>query len=259
MLAERPRHRVDLLVEQHEVAGDRRLAVGRRLEVQDGGDAHRRQQGLPHLGDRLRARHRHLEHAAADVAPGAAERLLDLLAVERRSRRRRRPGGAERRGARRQRLAQGRRELDGVAAALVVHVHDVRRHLVEVVVHRRHLEAAGEEPRHHRRHLLIEQHEIAHDHRLVADLLERRVGAEREARLDGDALDRHGQVGARHPDAEDVAGLELPGLAERLLDQLPVGIGGAGHAGDREHEHGDDEKRAHRDTLPAGSTPSASE
>src|SRR5438132_13800827 len=81
-----------------------------------------------------------------------------------------------------------------------------------MVVDRRHLEPTAEEARHHGGDLLVEQHEIAHDHRLIAHLLERGVRAERESRLHGHALDRHREIGARHSDSKDVTVLELPGL-----------------------------------------------
>ena len=130
MLPQRPRDGIDFLVEQHEVARDRRLAVGQGLEIQHGDHAHGGKQGHAVLRDGLRAWHRDLEDAGTEVTARAPEGLLDLLGVQR-GRAGRGCGGrrgrtSERRGARRQRLAQGRRELDGVAVPLVVHVHDVR-------------------------------------------------------------------------------------------------------------------------------------
>ena len=93
--------------------------------------------------------------------------------------------------------------------ALVVHVHHVWRHLVQVIVNCRDLETAREQAGHHRWHFLIEEHEIAHDHHLVSDLLERGVGPEGKRGLDGHPLHGHGQVGPWHADPEDVAGLQL--------------------------------------------------
>ena len=78
-----------------------------------------------------------------------------------------------------------------------------------MVVHRRHFQAAGEQARHYGRDFLIEQDEIAHDHRHVAHLLERRVRAQREASLDRYTFDGHVQVAAWHTDAEDVPRLQL--------------------------------------------------
>ena len=91
-----------------------------------------------------------------------------------------------------------------------------------------HLEATGQQTRHHRRHLLIQQDKIAHDHRVVTDLLECGVRAEGESCFHGNALHRDVEVRARHADTVDVAGLHLPRLAEGLLHGLPVGIRGPG-------------------------------
>src|SRR2546427_154810 len=85
---------------------------------------------------------------------------------------------------------------------------------------------AAEHPGHHGRHFLIEEDQIAHDHRVGPLLLERRVRAEGERRLHRHALHGDAEVGARHADAEDVAGLELSGLPERALHGRPVGRGG---------------------------------
>jgi hypothetical protein len=65
---------------------------------------------------------------------------------------------------------------------------------------------------HDGRHLGVEQDEIAHHHRVIADLLERRVRAEREPGLDRNALDGDVEIGPRHPDPKHVAGLQLAGL-----------------------------------------------
>ena len=74
-------------------------------------------------------------------------------------------------------------------------------------MHRGDLEPAAEEAGHHRGHFLIEQDEIAHDHRVVARLLEGCIGSQGKSRLDGDTLDGDRKVGARHADPEDIAGL----------------------------------------------------
>jgi hypothetical protein len=98
--------------------------------------------------------------------------------------------------------------------------------LVQVVVDGGDLEPAAEETRHYGRHFLVEQDKITHDHRLVAHLLERRVGPKGEPGPHWDTFDGDGEVSARHPDAQDVAGLHLTPLAERLLNRIPVRIGG---------------------------------
>src|SRR5262245_64166377 len=114
----------------------------------------------------------------------------------------------------------------------------------------------GEEAGHHRRNFRVEQDEIAHHHRAVADLSERGVRAEREARLDRHALDRDAEVCPRHADPEDIAGLELARLAERLLDGLPVrlsrghGRRRAQHRQRREnHRHEVDRLESHHSLL----------
>ena len=95
-------------------------------------------------------------------------------------------------------------------------------------MHCRNLETTGKQSGHHGRDLLIEQDEIAHHHRVVADLLECRVRAQRESRLHRNALDCDAEIGARHADAKHITRLHLSGLAEGLLHGLPVGISGEG-------------------------------
>ena len=112
---------------------------------------------------------------------------------------------------------------------LVVHVHHVRRHVIEVVVDGSDLEPPAEEAGHHGLHFLIEQDEIAHDHRLVSHLLERRVRSEGEPSLHRDTPNGDGEIGPGHPDPEDLAGLNLARLAELPLHCLPVGVCGACH------------------------------
>ena len=55
--------------------------------------------------------------------------------------------------------------------------------------------------------------------------LEREPGAEGEARLDRDAVERDLQVGARQADPIDAAGHDGPFLAKGLADGLPIGLG----------------------------------
>src|SRR5262245_7863306 len=79
------------------------------------------------------ARRRHLEETAADIAPGPAKRLLDLLRVERWASRRgrRRAGRAQRCATGGQCLPERFGQLDGITVTLVVHVHHMRRHFVQ--------------------------------------------------------------------------------------------------------------------------------
>src|SRR5262249_60188006 len=94
-----------------------------------------REERLSHLSDPLGARHRDLEHAAADLTACTSEHLLDLLAWERRGSswrgRRRRP---KRRPARGQCLAKSLGELNRITVTREVHIHDMRGRLVEMVV-----------------------------------------------------------------------------------------------------------------------------
>ena len=64
------------------------------------------------------------------------------------------------------------RQLQGVAVSFVVHVHHVRRYLVEVVVQAGDLKAVVEQSRHHGGNFFVKQHQVAHDHRVVVQLLE---------------------------------------------------------------------------------------
>jgi hypothetical protein len=78
-------------------------------------------------------------------------------------------------------------------------------------------------PLHHAGHLFVQQHQVAHDHRAaVVHRLERGIGAEGEAGLDGDALDADLQARAGHANAEDVTRHHRAALAEDLLDGRPV-------------------------------------
>ncbi len=83
VLLERASDRIHLFVDQHEVAGDRRLALGGWLEIDHRRHAHGREQRAAHLGDRFRARNRDLEHPATNVSTRTSQGLLDLFGVER--------------------------------------------------------------------------------------------------------------------------------------------------------------------------------
>ena len=109
---------------------------------------------------------------------------------------------------------------------LVVHVHHVRRHVVQVVVQGGDFEALVKQVLHHGVDFFVQQHQVAHDHRAVIELLEGRVGAEGEAGLHGHAIDGHLQIGARHAHAKDVAWHHRAGPAQRILDGVPIDVGG---------------------------------
>src|SRR5215204_219903 len=92
-----------------------------------------------------------------------------------------------------------------------------------VLVDRRLLDAPLLQPVDHWVVLVLSEHQIAHDQRLVlARLLEGRVGAKRESRLYIDALGGDAEVAARHVDAVDVAIDPLTLFTDRLPDRVPV-------------------------------------
>ena len=90
---------------------------------------------------------------------------------------------------------------------------------------RGHLDPVLDKRLHHRVHLRAREHEITHDHGIVAHRLECEPGAKREARLDLDAIEGDLQVGTRQADPINSAGLERTLLAEGLSDRFPVGLG----------------------------------
>jgi hypothetical protein len=66
-----------------------------------------------------------------------------------------------------------------------------------VIVQSSHLDAARRELRHDRIDLVLGQHEIAHHHPLVANLLEGEPAAERKTGFQLDAVERDLQIAAR--------------------------------------------------------------
>ena len=120
---------------------------------------------------------------------------------------------------------QQRRQLDRIALSQHMHVHREGPVAQQMVVQRRHLDAAREQLRHDRVHLLLGQDEIAHHHGAVAHFLEGKPAAERETWLQFDAVQRRLDIGARQANAIDAArgGARF---AERLRDLLlPVLLG----------------------------------
>ncbi len=115
------------------------------------------------------------------------------------------------------------RKLGRRAVTADVHVHHVRGLVQQMVVERRLLDAAFLELREHRADLVLEQHEVAHQHRLgVAHLLERDPRAKRQCGLHGHTADRDVEVTARHPDLVGPVRLQCPGLSERHVHLFPV-------------------------------------
>ena len=88
------------------------------------------------------------------------------------------------------------------------------------------------ELRHDRVDLFLGQDQIAHDHALIAHLLEGEPAAERKAGFERDAVERDLQIGARQTDPIDAARHRRTGLSERLADlRLPAVIGRQGEPG----------------------------
>ena len=104
----------------------------------------------------------------------------------------------------------------------------------DVIMHGGDLEAALDQLGHDRINFGLEQHEIAHHHRAAMHRLERGPAAERQGRPDGDAIERHLQVGARKAVAMNVAGYG-GGPSQCFIDLLPVDLLGTGCGGHRPH------------------------
>jgi hypothetical protein len=116
------------------------------------------------------------------------------------------------------------------------HMHVHREGLVaqEVIVQRRHLDAARGELCHDRVDLGLGQHEIAHHHALLAHLFEGEPAAKSKPGLQLDPVECDLQIGARQADAVDTARRRRAGLAKCFADlRLPVigkdGTGRRGH------------------------------
>jgi hypothetical protein len=116
-------------------------------------------------------------------------------------------------------------ELHRVAVPCDMHVHGGGLGAEEVVMQSRHFDSVLDQHRHHRIDLVMGQDQVAHDHGLIAHGLEGEPGAEREARLDVDAVERDLQVRARQADAVDAARRHRAFLAEGFADRLPVRLG----------------------------------
>jgi hypothetical protein len=101
----------------------------------------------------------------------------------------------------------------------------------DVIVYGSDVDAVFDQLSHHRIDLGLEQHKIAHHHGAAMHWLERRPPAERQRGPDGDAIERHLQVGARKPVPMDIAG-HGGGPSSRFVDLLPVDLLGAGSSAD---------------------------
>ena len=97
-----------------------------------------------------------------------------------------------------------------------MHVHVVHPRLVpqEMIVQRGDVDAVVEQRGHHRIHLVLRQHEIAHHDVHAGALRHGDPTAESKRRRSLDVRDRHADVVARDVDLQHV-GLVIPLLAER--------------------------------------------
>ena len=96
--------------------------------------------------------------------------------------------------------------LHRIAVPAHMHVEGGGARPQQVIVHRRDLDTAFDQLRHDGVDLGLQQHEIAHDHRAAVHRLEGHPAAEREGRLDGDAVKRHLEIGARKAVTMNIAG-----------------------------------------------------
>src|SRR5271165_161376 len=231
VLAERFQHRVHFAGDQYEVAGDRRFAAAGRLKVDRIGRAHWWRDVHPIVLDRFRAGNAELVDAAIIGALGI-ERLIDGGGVEIDLRRWRRGSGREGRLAFRERSVERGCKLHRLALAEHMHVHCERLIAQKMIVQCCHLDSACRKPCHDRGDLVHGQYKIAHDHALIAHLLEGEPAAERKAGLQLDTVERDLQIGARQADPVDATRRRGTGLPKRLADaRLPVVIGCEGEPG----------------------------
>src|SRR3954465_2573917 len=92
-----------------------------------------------------------------------------------------------------------------------------------MVVNRGLFDAACLQRAHDRRDLVLEEDQVAHDHRLAVRItLECRPSSQSKGRLDGDIIQLHRQVGAGKSEPLDTAGVGSSFPAEYLLDACPA-------------------------------------
>ena len=147
--------------------------------------------------DRVAARHVELIDAAVGLTFGADD-LIELRRVEidrgwRSGRGRRRQRGL----ADGQRITNDGRHLGRVTMAADMHVEGRGARPQQVIVHGGDLEPAFDQLEHDRIDFAFKQHEVAHHHGFAMHRFERDPAAERQRRLDGDAIERHREIGAR--------------------------------------------------------------
>ena len=105
-----------------------------------------------------------------------------------------------------------------------MHVEGRRIGAQQMIMDGRDIETVLDHLRHDGLDLGFQQHEIAHRHHFAAHGLERHPAAERERGFDGDAIERHGEVGARKTIAMNVTGNDRGLSAECIVDLLPIDV-----------------------------------
>ena len=138
---------------------------------------------------------------------------------------------AERCLAERKSVMQCRRELHRIAVSEHVHVEGCRLRSQQMIVERRDLDAAFGELGHHRAISASVSTRSPITMVALPSGPEGEPGAEREARLQLDAIKRDMQIGARQADAINAARHCCAGFAERASDLAPVDFGGGGGEG----------------------------
>jgi uncharacterized protein YbcV (DUF1398 family) len=94
-----------------------------------------------------------------------------------------------------------------------------------MVVNRSDFDAALQELAHNRIDLGLGEHQVTHDQRTVLHRLEAKSSAQRQSRLDCNAVERHLQITARNAVAVDFASYRSR-LAERGVYFWPVDFAG---------------------------------
>jgi hypothetical protein len=147
--------------------------------------------------DRIAPRHIELIDATVGLSFNA-DKLVELRGVEFDGGRRSGCGGRrEWRLARGQGIMNDGRHHGRVAMASDMHVERRGTGTQQVVVHGGDLESAFDQLEHHRIDFGLQQNEVAHHHRFPMHRFERDPTAKSQSWLDGDAVERHAEIGAR--------------------------------------------------------------
>src|SRR5450759_2614030 len=91
-----------------------------------------------------------------------------------------------------------------------------------MIVQRRLLDSILLQAPHYRRYLTLQQHEVAHHHRMIRNPFECHPGSESEGWLERDSSYHDLEIGAREAEFPHVARIRCALAAERLLHLSPV-------------------------------------